>query len=172
MGRRTAPSEPSILSSRSSVPCFNPHLADEPNAKGDLFARLMRDLFFSIGYDNPRMNHVWLRFRHRGYAFAAALSRERVLDRLAHSQRRLKPLRIRRSLRSRPQAFELPSGMSSSSRSAARVPEHRHQGDAHAAIFLPLTNCLHADGFGHERQTVFGRIDLTRRDEDPLQFLG
>jgi NACHT domain/Restriction endonuclease len=31
-------------------------LAEEPNAKGDLFARLMRDLFFSIGYDNPRMN--------------------------------------------------------------------------------------------------------------------
>jgi Restriction endonuclease len=31
-------------------------LAREPNEKGDLFARLMRDLFFSIGYDNPRMN--------------------------------------------------------------------------------------------------------------------
>ena len=31
-------------------------LPDEPNKKGDLFARLMRDLFFSIGYDNPRMN--------------------------------------------------------------------------------------------------------------------
>jgi restriction endonuclease Mrr len=31
-------------------------LAGDGNEKGDLFARLMRDLFFSLGYDNPRMN--------------------------------------------------------------------------------------------------------------------
>ena len=54
----------------------------------------------------------------------------------------------------------------------ANLPEHRHQRDAHAAVLLSLANGLHADGFGDERQTVFRRMDLAQRDEDPLQCLG
>ena len=31
-------------------------LETEPNKVGDLFARLMKDLFMALGYDQPRVN--------------------------------------------------------------------------------------------------------------------